>query len=473
VVRKRFKAPRKSLGNLDADAAADLLTAATDVALIIDRKGTVRDVAFGSGELVKDLGGDWVGMNWDQTVTVESRPKITEMLRDASFESDARWRQVNHPAKGGPDVPILYRARSLGDQGRIVALGRDLRAVETLQQRLMEAEQTMEREYSRVRHAETRYRLLFQLASEAVLIVDADTQKVVDANPAALQIVGSPSRRLVGRPFPDGFDPAGQKAIETLLGSVRATGRGDEVRATLPDPERVFLISASLFRQNEAAHFLVRIRPLAADGPRAESDDAQSRLLDVLESSPDGLVVTTPEGQILTANRAFLDLAQLATAEQARGQPLDRWLGRPGVDIRVMLSNLRQHGSIRLFRTTLRGEYGSGAEVEISAVSVANGEQPCLGFTVRNVDTRSSSEGRKVRELPRTAEELTDLIGRISLKELVRETTDVIERLCIEAALQITGDNRATAAEMLGLSRQSLYSKLRRYGISDIGDEDG
>ena len=49
--------------------------------------------------------------------------------------------------------------------------------------------------------------------------------------------------------------------------------------------------------------------------------------------------------------------------------------------------------------------------------------------------------------------------------ELVRETTDVIERLCIEAALELTGDNRASAAEMLGLSRQSLYSKLRRFGL--------
>ena len=55
------------------------------------------------------------------------------------------------------------------------------------------------------------------------------------------------------------------------------------------------------------------------------------------------------------------------------------------------------------------------------------------------------------RELPRTVEHLTELIGRVSLKDLVREATDVIERLCIEAALELTGDNRASAAEMLGL----------------------
>jgi DNA-binding NtrC family response regulator len=65
-------------------------------------------------------------------------------------------------------------------------------------------------------------------------------------------------------------------------------------------------------------------------------------------------------------------------------------------------------------------------------------------------------------------DQLTELIGRVPLKDIVRETTDVIERLCIEAALQLTGDNRASAAEMLGLSRQSLYVKLHRYGLGDL-----
>jgi DNA-binding NtrC family response regulator len=44
--------------------------------------------------------------------------------------------------------------------------------------------------------------------------------------------------------------------------------------------------------------------------------------------------------------------------------------------------------------------------------------------------------------------------------------------MCIEAALDLTHNNRASAAEMLGLSRQSLYVKLRRFGISSENDLD-
>jgi hypothetical protein len=42
-----------------------------------------------------------------------------------------------------------------------------------------------------MRHVETRYRLLFQLSSDGILVVDATTHKVLDANSAAGQILMS------------------------------------------------------------------------------------------------------------------------------------------------------------------------------------------------------------------------------------------------------------------------------------------
>ena len=102
-----------------------------------------------------------------------------------------------------------------------------------------------------------------------------------------------------------------------------------------------------------------------------------------------------------------------------------------------------------------------------------NGGLQCFGFAIRNVGRRIPAEPREGPMLPRSIQQLTELIGRVALKDLVRESTDVIERLCIETALEMTGDNRASAAEMLGLSRQSLYVKLRRYGLGDLSPENG
>ncbi|MHB2167137.1 transcriptional regulator PpsR [Alsobacter sp. R-9] len=467
---KPFAAPTESLAGLGPEAAAVLIAAAADVAVVVDRHGVVKDVALGSEDLGREGYAAWVGRPWVETVTVESRPKIEDLLREASPSSVSRLRQVNHPSPRGADVPVRYSTMRLAPDGDVVAIGRDLRVMASLQQRLADAQQSMEREYARIRGAETRYRLLFQLASEPVLIVEASSQRIIDANPAANQMIGRSAKRVIGQPFAELFAPESREQVQSMLAAVRVTGRVDDVHATLAGgPE--FGLTASMFRQESASHFLVRLTPVA--GPPSTAGKLGRGVMQVVERLPEGFVVTDPEMRILTANAAFLDMAQLATEEQVRGESLGRWLGRPGIDMDVLSANLREHGSVRLFSTVLRGEFGTTEDVEVAGVSVSSGDSPCLGFTIRGASLRTGGP-LAGRELPRSVEQFTELVGRVSLKNLVRETTDMIERLCIEAALELTRDNRASAAEMLGLSRQSLYSKLRRYGLGDLdGDGEG
>jgi transcriptional regulator PpsR len=464
---RKFKAPDKSIGTLPAERAAELITALADVAIVIDRKGVVRDYAIADESLAAEIKPKWSGVPWSRTVTAESRPKIEALLSEAQSGSrDARARQVNHPAATGGSVPILYSAVRVARDGHLVALGRDLRNVAALQQRLIDAEQSMEREYARLRQAETRYRMLFQLAGEPVLIVEADSARIVEANPAAAQLLGEAMHRLVGKPLLEQFDAASGKALRALLDTARARGHGDAVRLRLAESAAELLVSASHVRQDGPGHCLVRMAPGSATVDSAPG--TRSKLVDVIERLPDGFAVTALDGSILAANRAFLELTELTSEDQARGKSLERWLGRPGVDLGVLLANLKQHGAVRSFATSVRGEFGALSDVDISAVAVSGGEQPCLGFSFRNVTRRAASDGRKAVELPRSAADLKDLVGRVAIKDLVRQATDVIERLCIEAALEITGDNRASAAEMLGMSRQSFYVKLRRYGLGDL-----
>ncbi len=465
-----FARPELFLADLGADDAASLIAASADVVLIVDAAGVIRDLAFGSEDLITQGCQGWIGKPWSQTVTAESRPKVESMLKDAFDGATPRWRHVNHPGEGGADLPLSYsvmpvRSHGASDigAGHSVAFGRDLRAQVALQQRLVSAQLSMERDYWRLRHVETRYRLLFQVATEAVLILDAVTEKLEEANPAAYALLGEKPRRA-GWGLADSLDPASLAAARQMLASLRANGRCDPLVVRLAETGEDISLSASLFRQENSTHFLLRLTPAQTTAPALSS--ARQMLLNVMESAPDAFVVTDLDGRVLAVNRAFLEMAQLASEEQVRGESLEKWLGRTGVDLNVLISNLRQRGAVRLFATSMRGEYGSTADVEISAVAVTGGEQPCLGFTIRDVGRRLASETRG-KELPRSAGQMTELVGRVPLKDIVRETTDLIEQLCIEAALELTGDNRASAAEMLGLSRQSLYVKLRRFGIGD------
>jgi len=465
-----FSAPRETLGDLEADIAAKILAVAGDVALVLDEEGTVLDVAYGGVDVAREAFHVWRNRRWADTVTADSRHKVEEMLRAANEAQGPRWREVNHPSLDGDVVPIRYVTVPAGRDGRVIAIGRDLRAVSALQQRLIQAQQAMERDYARLRQAESRYRMLFQLAAEAVVILDG-ARKIIEINPAAAALISAPNGGAVGIPFARILDRESVEETSAYLAQVEAVGPSGSLLVRLKHEGREVALTASPFRQEWGVHLLVRISPTRPDVETPS--DAQRALLDVLERMPDAFVVADEDLRILTANNAFLDLAQLPNITVARGRPLEDFLGRPGVDLNVLVGNLRQYGSVRGFATILRNQFDGVEDVEVSAVSAQDSDPPCLGFSIRIDRRRPAPSPLGARELPRSVEQLTDLVGRVSLKEIVRETADIIERLCIEAALELSRNNRASAAEILGLSRQSLYSKLHRYGLVDIGVENG
>ena len=461
----RFNSP-ESLGRLSAETAAEAIRAAADIALIIDRKGMVEDLAFGAQQSIPAEYRTWLGKPWVDTVADHSRGKVERLLRDANEGGAPVPREVNQVAEGAPELPVRYTAVSLGPSGRVLVVGHDLRATARLQQQIVNAQLSMEREYARLRHAETRYRVLFQLSREPVLIADAANERVIEANPALLRLVDRRAADLAGRPLSVLFDEPSQARVRTQLAAVGVAGWADDLSATLSNGRDV-VVSSSGFRQSSGAMVLLRLAPTSAVAdpvpPRTTS------VLNVVASMPDAFAVVDADRRVLSANLAFVELVQFATEQQVLGFVLDRWLGRPGVDMNILLANLKEHGSVRAFSTVIRGEYGVQEEAEVSAVSAMNGAEVCYGFVIRATPRRAAPMAE-----PSAASgvDLTQLVGRVSLKEIIRDTTDAIERRCIETALNVSGDNRASAAQLLGLSRQSLYSKLRRYGLHGSDNED-
>ncbi|MFP4146220.1 MAG: helix-turn-helix domain-containing protein [Halorhodospira sp.] len=149
------------------------------------------------------------------------------------------------------------------------------------------------------------------------------------------------------------------------------------------------------------------------------------------------------------------------------------WMGKRWIDIATdnahapitrLLNDHREHGG----RATIehRDAQGGTVFVRYHATPLPAGGWIALGRTLRpGAGGASRQRPRAPHERLRSIEQTTALVGQVPLRDLVREATDLIERMCIETALRATQDNRASAAELLGLSRQSLYSKLRRHGL--------
>ena len=448
---------------LDGDAAQRLAIVAGDIALVIDDTGDILDAAIDTREFPEFE--DWTGTNWLETVTVESRPKLMEMLAAARKGEAHRWRQVNHPTTDG-DIPVRYSLVGLGN-GRHLAFGRDLRDVARTQQRLLQVQQALERDYMRMRQLEARYRMLFERSREAVLIVEADSHRIREANPAAEKLAGARAGSLPGKKLAGLFDSSSRDSLTTRLGAALGSDAAAPVVARLSRGNRDVTVAASGFSQNRRQYLLLIVTPV--DERPAHDDD---HLVDIIETMPDAFVVADADMRIVRANTAFVELVDGASEEQLSGRSLARVLGRPGIDLELIAGQMEKDGVARNVTSVVRSISGTSEEpVEISAVATQDDERH-FGFVIRPV-------GRRLREvdsgagedLPRSVEELTDLVGRMPLKDIVRESTDLIERLCIEAALVYTSDNRASAAEILGLSRQSLYSKLNRYGLGKQGED--
>eukprot|EP01031_Cornospumella_fuschlensis_P049953 gene49953-61148_t len=160
---------------MDAEAASRLIAAAADATLVLDGDGVIRDMAFGNADLAAALGGRkaWVGRALADSVAEDSRGKVTDMLGSAAAHEPPRWRHLNLRGTDGTSLPLLCAANHVSGSDRSIVFARYLRLLASLQQRLVEAQQAMEREYGRLRQAETRYRLLFQMSGEPVLVLDA------------------------------------------------------------------------------------------------------------------------------------------------------------------------------------------------------------------------------------------------------------------------------------------------------------
>lgn len=451
------------LGSLDLESITRMAMVAGDITLVLDDSGRIIDASAGEDQFPGF--SDWIGRDWIDTVTVESRAKIMEMLAGARKQQTQHWRQVNHPGTNG-DVPVKYVVVPAGENNRNFAFGRDLRETAAVQQRLLQAQQSLERDYMRMRRLEARYRMLFDLSSEPVIIAAADGFRISEANPAAYRLLGAQAGSLENSKLLAQFDRGSREAVIAYLGSALTAGSVAPLAIHLREGLGDVALHAVGFRQQGEQFLMLHLRsegvPVSAEGSVA---------LDIIETMPDAFVLVDQARAIVGANIAFVELVGAASVEQLRGRLLDEFVGRPGIDLDLVDGQLAKHGSARNVATVVgAGGTAPGEPVELSAVRTG-GANPHTGFVIRPIGRRLRDLQPALQEKPRSVEQLTELVGRMSLKDIVRESTDLIERLCIEAALSYTSDNRASAAEILGLSRQSLYSKLHRYSLGNLQGE--
>ncbi|MCF6446019.1 transcriptional regulator PpsR [Nereida sp. MMG025] len=453
-----------SIPLIGPDVLGGIIASASDIGVVISEQGDVLSVlvkpdhkSFGHVE-------HWEGRNLRDFLTVESVPKLDAKLAAFVESEDGATGSIelNHTDKN-LEFPISYSLHRIGPDGALLMLGRDLRPIAEMQQQLVKTQIAIEQDYELQRDFDTRYRVLMDASREAMVFLNVASGRIVDLNKPAAALLGAPRKELLEAAVAQVFDGRRRgEFLEALTNTAIAEG-SKTIELIVRKTKARLTVSPSLFRAAGERLLLCRIEH--PDDQERVSDQLTEDLSALYQEGVDAIVFTDLNGMIRAANESFLNLADVGHVTNVKGRPLADFLSRGMVDQKVLLENAARAGQMRMYATKLNSAFDNQMSVEISVTHLQDRSHPSFVFVIRDASRVEAVRKPNGTVNDDSVRSVMELVGNATLKDIVAETTDVVEKLCIETAVELTHNNRVAAAEMLGLSRQSLYVKLRKYGL--------
>jgi PAS domain S-box-containing protein len=156
-----------------------------------------------------------------------------------------------------------------------------------------------------LRTSEIRYRRLFESAKDGILILDADSGQIVDANPYLIEMLGFSKEELAGKELWE--IGAFKDVVASKLAFAELRQRGYIRYENLPlesrdGPIRQVEFVSNSYLAGDSRVIQCNIRDITE---RKQAEEKLTRLATAVEQSGDGIIITDPEGNIQYVNPAF------------------------------------------------------------------------------------------------------------------------------------------------------------------------
>jgi len=286
-----------NIESIDANAAAELVSYVADTVLVMDQDGIIENVLNTQTPGFSHL-KHLIGKSWLECSTLESRKKVESLLSPTVSENAQKWRQINLSVPNNPDLPLMVSVLHLKKDNKILGIGRDLRSLANLQQRLVEAQQAIETDYLRLRFAEARYRQLFDLSVNAHIIIDGSTFKIIEANSVAQSLMTDKARRMVGRSLAEFIDMNDFSQLQELLNNSRNINTPKKANVKLVKNTVQAEITVNFLREENQTVFLINVTPLSEIIQDFKLNPNNERLISAIQFSSDAFVITDLYGKI-------------------------------------------------------------------------------------------------------------------------------------------------------------------------------
>lgn len=450
-----------ALSGCAAGLARAFVSLSSDIALVIDEGGIVTAVAQNEQSPMSAAAEQWVGRHWGETVTGDTRGKIDSLLADATTAGLGRRREVNLASEPGAELPVAYTALRLGERGPVLAVGRDLRSMAAIQQRFLETQAALERSYWRARHNEVRYRLLYQVATDAVLTVDTRNHDVVALNASATALLQADGGGASGRPLPPQFDARSRPAVAALMERALAGNEPVEGLARLAG-SHVSLSLVATRLPGAIGSSLVLLRLRQADPPQDDPLAVGSALARHIDGALEAIVVTDALGHIREANLAFVQMTQATDIAALLGQPLEQWLPGSG---QAAVSKVHMQGLALHERVMMRRRDATHLPLDMAGALLADVAGGDAGFTLRPCGADTLAADARAAALVQAIDALAAELGHVALPDLVQRAQMLTRRHLVLTAIDRHAGDPGAAARLLGISPAQLAELRREIGL--------
>lgn len=455
---------------IDTGLLTEIVATSADLSLLVSAEGRVMSVMVNPHHPAFGQLQGWVGQPFMDIISEDSGEKFVRRL-GAIVKPGAKGLaiEVNHIGAAIWEFPVRYVMHFIEKDKSILMMGRDMRPIAEMQQQLVMAQIALERDYETQREMDTRYRVLMETTRDAMILLSMNSGRIVDINAAAAVLLGDSRQELVGAAIAQEFDGRRRGEFLESLSNVASSDSISPVELVARRSQRRLRVVPKLFRAAGERFMLCRLEaPEQMTTAQSEMGENLERLY---QEGVDAILFLDQDGLITYANDAFLKLTDSTHLANVRSRSFGDFLARGSVDLRVILDNAKRSRHLRLYTTRLQNEFDGKVVVEISATHLSDRPHESYALIIRDASRVEALRGPAFGGGEDGMRSVMELVGSSTLKDIVSETTDVVEKMCIQSAVELTRNNRLAAAEMLGLSRQSLYVKLRKFGLLNKGND--
>lgn len=440
----------KNLSHAVMQHSARTILGTADIVLKLWPDGEIAEATFSDGILAVLKPDELHGQPVTQIAHPDDRESLQALIHSAVRGERRAPIQIRHTDYIQAGTVGRYSAHLNGDGKNITMIGSTRSGADASTEGAAEAEIDSYQNPERAKR-EAAYQLIFEQSSEGLVIVNMATGLIEQANQNSAEILGTSVDTLVSSPFLWYFADDGTDVAPTDTETLTLTARSAVTHDTIN-------VRTQIVRGLDRTILIIRLQRVD-DGTSMGRDPDNTLAVQLLKQTDVSVLLTDGAGEISWSNAA---LGSFVGEQTVTGRPVFEVLG---ISQDALAPGLRTADQVGRFLTSLSSLESSlcpQKDAYLTIVPLPADDAEGYGFLLHAM---TPDDDAQTEMNARDKDLLAQMIGKAPLKSLVRKSTDAIERNCIEAALRLTGNNRAAAANVLGLSRQSLYIKLHQHGL--------